>query len=129
MYKKHTMLIIVEVHTFSPVNPISRIGTYLIKISPNIVITSTPHLPRQLFPVSLPAKILKAPLTFFNSGNMPCPSASTLIALTILANVTNYEVSHCEAFSTPHPHPFWVQIFASGPCSQIPLACDIQHRF
>ena len=29
-------------------------------------------------------------------------------------NGTNYEVPHCGAFSTPHFHPSWAQIFASG---------------
>ena len=38
-------------------------------------------------------------------------------------NGTNYEVPHCGAFLTPHSHPSWVQIFASGSCFQIPLAC------
>ena len=38
-------------------------------------------------------------------------------------NGRNYEVPHCGAFSTPHSHPSWVQIFASGSCFQIPLAC------
>ena len=38
-------------------------------------------------------------------------------------NGTNYEVHHCGAFSTPHSHPSWAQIFASGSCFQIPLAC------
>ena len=28
-------------------------------------------------------------------------------------NGTNYEVPHCGAFSTPHSHPSWAQIFAS----------------
>ena len=27
-------------------------------------------------------------------------------------NGTNYEVPHCGAFSTPHSHPSWAQIFA-----------------
>ena len=26
-------------------------------------------------------------------------------------NGTNYEVPHCAAFSTPHSHPSWAQIF------------------
>jgi hypothetical protein len=39
-------------------------------------------------------------------------------------NGTNYEVPHCGAFSTPHSHPSWEQIFASGFCFQIPLACS-----
>ena len=38
-------------------------------------------------------------------------------------NGKNYEVPHCGAFSTPHSHPSWAQIFASGSCFQIPLAC------
>ena len=37
-------------------------------------------------------------------------------------NVTKYEVPHCGAFSTPHSHPSWAQIFASGSCFQISLA-------
>ena len=38
-------------------------------------------------------------------------------------NGTNYEVPHCGAFSTLHSHPSWAQIFASGSCFEIPLAC------
>ena len=30
-------------------------------------------------------------------------------------NQPNYEVPYCE--TTPHSHPFWAQIFASGPFS------------
>ena len=37
-------------------------------------------------------------------------------------NGTNYEVPHCGAFSTPHSHPSWAQIFTSGSCFQISLA-------
>ena len=37
-------------------------------------------------------------------------------------NNTNYEVPDCGAFSTPHPYPYWAQIFASGSFLQIPLA-------
>ena len=33
-------------------------------------------------------------------------------------NGTNYEVPHCGAFSTPHSHPSWAQIFPSGSCFQ-----------
>ena len=33
-------------------------------------------------------------------------------------NGTNYEVPHCGAFSTPHSHPSWAQIFASGASEQ-----------
>ena len=35
---------------------------------------------------------------------------------------SNYEVPHCGAFSTPHSHPSWAQILASGSFFQIPLA-------
>ena len=38
-------------------------------------------------------------------------------------NGTNYEVPHCGAFSTPHSHPSWAQIFVSGSCFQIPVPC------
>ena len=38
-------------------------------------------------------------------------------------NGTNYEVPHCETFSTSHSHLPWAQIFTSGPCFQTPLAC------
>ena len=37
-------------------------------------------------------------------------------------NGTNYEVPHCGAFSTPHFHPSFSQIFASGFCFLIPFA-------
>ena len=43
--------------------------------------------------------------------------------LTILDESRNYEVPHCGAFSTPHSHPPWAQIFVSGSGYQIPLAC------
>ena len=33
---------------------------------------------------------------------------------------TNYEVPHCGAFTTPHSHPSWAQIFTSWSCFQIP---------
>ena len=38
-------------------------------------------------------------------------------------NGANYEVPHCGAFSTPHSHPSWVQIFASVSFFQISLVC------
>ena len=49
-----------------------------------------------------------------------------LITVTILRELysTIYEVPHCEAFFTPHSHPSWAQIFASGSCFQIPQACN-----
>jgi hypothetical protein len=36
----------------------------------------------------------------------------------------NYEVPYCEAFSTPHCHPFWAQIFASRFCSHTLSLCS-----
>ena len=42
-----------------------------------------------------------------------------MVHLQVLSN----NLSHCGTFSTPHFHPSWVQIFASGSCFQIPLAC------
>ena len=44
-----------------------------------------------------------------------------LVTLTILSDATHFEVPHCGAFSTPHPHPSWAQIFSLGSCFQIPL--------
>ena len=46
-----------------------------------------------------------------------------LITLTILGAGTYYEVPHYETFSTQHWYPSWAQIFASGSCFQIRLAC------
>jgi hypothetical protein len=40
-----------------------------------------------------------------------------------LVNGTNYGDPYFEAFSTPHSHPSRAQIFASGTCFQIHLAC------
>ena len=37
-------------------------------------------------------------------------------------NGTNYKVPDYEVFSTPHSHPSWAQIFASGFSFQILLA-------
>ena len=71
-----------------------------------------------------PVKILKALLP--SSILATCPTHLNLldlISLTIFAERTNYEVPHCEVFSTPHSHPSWAQMFASGSCFQIPLAC------
>ena len=44
-----------------------------------------------------------------------------LITLTILGE--RYEVPHCGICSTPHSHPSWTQLFASGSCFQIFLVC------
>ena len=37
--------------------------------------------------------------------------------------VQTNEVPHCGTFSNPNSHPSWAQIFASGFCFQILLAC------
>ena len=41
------------------INPTTRIDTYLFKVHSNIVFPSTLGLPKGLFPVGLPVKILK----------------------------------------------------------------------
>ena len=81
-------------------------------------------LPKGIFPVGLPVKMLKAHLP--SSILATCPAHMNLldlITLTILGESTNYEVPHCGAFSTTHSHSSWAQIFSSGSCFQIPLAC------
>ena len=42
------------------INPIPRIDTYFTNVHFNIVLPSTPSLPKGLFPVDLPVKMLKA---------------------------------------------------------------------
>ena len=74
-------------------------------------------LPKVLFPVGLPVKILKELLP--SSILATCPAHLNLLDL----NGTNYEVPHCGAFSTPHSHHSLAQIFASGFRFQITLAC------
>ena len=73
----------------SRINPIPRIDTYLFKVHSNIV------LPKGLFPVGLPVKILKALLS--SSILATCPAHLNLLDL-----ITKYEVLHCGAFSNPH---------------------------
>ena len=72
-------------------------------------------LPKGLFPVGVPVKILKALLN--SSILATCPAHLNfldLITLTILGEGTHYEVPHCGAFSNPHSHPSWAQVFASS---------------
>ena len=57
----------------SQINPISRIDNYFFKVHSNIFPHLRLDLPKGLFPVGLPAKILKALL----SSSMPCPSQSS----------------------------------------------------
>ena len=56
-------------------------------------------LPKGLFPVGLPVKILKALLP--SSILATCPAHLNRLDL-ITLNSTNYEVPHFGAFSTPH---------------------------
>ena len=62
------------------------------------------------FIILLPSSILAACHAYLNLLD--------LITLTIIGE------RHilCGAFSTPHSHPSWAQIFASGSCFQISLA-------
>ena len=41
-------------------------------------------------------------------------------------NGTNRKVPNCGAFSTPHSHPSWAQIFASGSCFQMVGTTDFK---
>ena len=81
-------------------------------------------LPKSLFPVGLSVNILKA---FLPSLILATWSAHfnllDLISLAMKVASTIYEVPHCEAFPTPHYHPSWAEICASGSCFQIPLVC------
>ena len=84
-------------------------------------------LSNNVFLVGLPVKIFEALLS---SSILPtCPAHFNLLDLFTLTTLDeryelmNHEVLHCEAFSTPHFHPFWAQILALGSCFQIPLAC------
>ena len=97
-----------RIHKGSPIipilgriNPISRIDTYFFKFPSNIVVHLRFSLPKGLFPLDLPVKILKALVPYsimvkwlahFNLLN--------LITLTILDERYNYEVPHCGDFST-----------------------------
>ena len=89
----------------------------MIPISLSAILILSSHLrlglPKGLFPAGVPVKILKELL----------PAHLSLLDLIYYVNGTNYEVPHFEAFCTPHCHPFWAQIIASGSCFQIPLAC------
>ena len=74
-------------------------------------------LPKDLFPVDFPVKIVKALLSSSILATWPAHlSLLDIIILTILVNGTNYEVPHCGAFFTPHSHPSWIQI-SYVPCT------------
>ena len=76
-------------------------------------------LPTCLFPAGVPVKILKPVLPSSILATWPAHlGLLELIPLTKLGERYN-----CVAFSTLHSHPSWAQIFASGSCFQIPLAC------
>ena len=100
----------------------------LTSISLRSILILSSHLrvgaPRGLFPVTLPLKILKALIPF--SILATCPAHLKLLDFSLRlywVNDTEYEVPYYEAFYIPHSHPFWAQIFASGSCFQISLAC------
>ena len=61
----------------SRINPITLIDTYLFKVHSNIVLPSTPRLPKGLIPVGLPVKILKALLP--SSILATCPAHLNLL--------------------------------------------------
>ena len=108
----------------SRINPIPRIDTYFFKIRSDIVLSSTPSPSKRYLSCRFSVKILKALLP---SSILATWSAHLkfldLIILTILVERQNYEAPHCGAFSTPHSHHSWAQIFTSGSCFQIPFAC------
>jgi hypothetical protein len=87
------------------INPIPRIDTYFFfQIHSNIICPST----------------LKPSLR-----SLSCRYTRQNILTTWPAHLNLLEYSdnipHCGAFSTPHSHPSWAQIFASGYCFQITL--------
>ena len=79
--------------------------------------------PRCHFPVVLPVKCFKTPLS--SSILVTCHTHLNildLITMTILVYGVQFEVTHCKSFFIPHSHPFWAEIFASGSCFQIPVS-------
>ena len=108
----------------SRISSIPCIRVYFFKIHPNIALPSRLENSRGLIPVGLPVKLLKALLASSITATWPTHLNSLyLITLTILGERYKLWSSPCGAFSTPHFHPSWAQIFASGSCFQIPLAC------
>ena len=99
----------------------------LIPISSRSILILSSHLrlnlPKGVFPVCLPVKILKALLP--SSIWTKCPAHLNLldvITLTILGE--RYKLWSSSLWSLLHsPFSSWVQIFASESCFQIPLAC------
>ena len=91
------------------INPIPRIDTYFFRNYSNTDLPSFCKLPSKILIVlpswlhALPNSKIKSPWIYYVKG-------------------INCEVPHCGAFSTPHSHPFWVQIYTSS-SFQIPLAC------
>ena len=84
------------------------IDTHSLDIHSILILSSHLHLglSKCLLPVSSPIEISKALLSF------------SIMALYSLG--TTYLVLHYEPFSTSHSHPFWIKIFVSGSCIQIP---------
>ena len=77
------------------------------RIISKIAFLCTHSVPRSLFPIGFPVRVLKKLL----------PSPITAIFLAFLG-----EVLHCKTIFTLHSHPLLAQIFAMGSCSQVPSA-------
>ena len=63
------------------------------------------------------------PRRFFHSGYITCPPLSYRFNQLDYITWTVQTMKFVIVFSTPHSHPSWTQIFASGSSFQIPLAC------
>ena len=106
--------------------PYQSNSSYFFEIHSNIVLPSTPRLSWRSISCrfSLPANILKAVLLFSTLATWPVyHNIIDLITLAILGEHDKLWSSHCGALSIPLSHPSWAQIFASGSCFQISLAC------
>ena len=121
-----------RIHKGSPIisilswiNPI----LVLIHISLKSILILSSHqrldLPKGIFPVGVPVKILKELLPSSILATRPAHfNLLYLITLAILSERYKlHKVPHCGALSTRHSHPSWLQIFASGSGFQITLGC------
>jgi hypothetical protein len=96
-----------------------------ISLLSNLILTSHLRLglSKDLFPVGLPVKILKAlPPSFILATSPVYLNLLYLITITKSGERYKLEVLHCGAFSTPHTQPSWAQILASVSCGQILFA-------
>ena len=104
-----------------------RIYTYSFKIYSNIVQYIFLYLPRNLFPVGLSAKILKA-----------LPPSSILATRPVHINLRRDYINYIwwkiqaikflvvKSSQFPISHPFWAQKFVSESCVQMPLVLVLQ---